>query len=110
MRPNISRENPNNEQVSNLNREVYAYYGNTDKNGEINLGTAMLALSANKLMWYFGYKELREIGEMVEVYDLSVDPEELGNLYPKQKIIADELFGRLRSKITKVEAFENQVD
>jgi hypothetical protein len=61
----------------------------------------MIVRGDYKLMWYFGYEELGESGEMIELYDLSVDPEELTNLYPAEKNIADELLPVLKEKIER---------
>jgi arylsulfatase A-like enzyme len=88
-------------------REIFALHGDTDKNGIINRGTAMLTKENYKLMWYFGYEELQDIGDMIELYDLSTDPEELDNLYPKRRDIADEFIERLGTKLNEAESIQN---
>ena len=39
---------------------------------------------------------------MVELYDIHDDPEELQNLYPIQKNIANELLGAIKRKLEEV--------
>jgi hypothetical protein len=84
-------------------REVYALHGDTDNNGVINRGTAMLKRGDYKLMWFFGYEQLKDNGDMIELYDISTDPEEFNNLYPKQIGVASEIIERLKTKLIEVE-------
>lgn len=69
-----------------------------DEQGVIHSGTAMARKGNYKLIWYFGYPELDE-GEFFELYDLSVDGDELVNLYPAHKDVADELLAHLRHNL-----------
>lgn len=84
-------------------RDVYAFHGDTDNSGMISKGTAMMVRGNHKIIWYFGHEELGEEGEMIELYDLSADPEELDNLYPAQKDLADGLIAALKLKLAEAE-------
>ena len=80
--------------TSDPNREIYALQvGDVDKNGKICSATVMLVKGQHKLMWYFGHEKLGENGELVEIYDLLEDPEELNNLYPEQQDLTKRLLG-----------------
>ena len=89
-------------------RDVYAFHGGTGSDGPINKGTAMLRHGNYKLIWYFGYEQLGNEGQMVELYDLSTDPEELQNLYPARKTIADEFVKILKSKLAEADHLQAQ--
>lgn len=84
-------------------REVYALHGDTDNNGVINRGTAMLTKENYKLTWYFGYEQIKDVGDMIELYDISADPEELDNLSLKLQGVVDELMERLKIKFVEME-------
>ncbi len=73
-----------------------------DKKGEILAATAMLLRERLKLMWSFGYEELGDEDEVIELYDLAADPEELHNLAPERKSLVDEFQGILQAKIEKL--------
>jgi arylsulfatase A-like enzyme len=62
----------------------------TPKNAPITTGSVAYIKDQFKLINYFGYPELGEEGELVELYDLEADPEELVNLAGSQKGIRDE--------------------
>ena len=63
----------------------------------------MLVRDNNKLMWYFGYDRLGEDKEMLELYNLDADPEELNNLHPAQSSLAADLLVDLKSKLNQAE-------
>jgi arylsulfatase A-like enzyme len=54
-----------------------------------------------KLIYYFGYDELKE-GQHVELYDIRKDPEELIDLYPSEKVIGGQLLDELKSKLMEM--------
>jgi len=81
-------------------RDVYALHGDPGMDGRITKGTAMLVRDNYKLMWYFGYDQLGGEKEMLELYDLHADPEELNNLYPEQSALTTELLVDLKLKLT----------
>jgi hypothetical protein len=89
--------------TSSSERDVYSIHGVRNNDGFINKGTAMLMQGNHKFIWYFGYEELGENDEMIELYDIIADPEELNNLYPSRKDIADKLLGDLKSRFNEAE-------
>ncbi|MHA2254088.1 MAG: sulfatase-like hydrolase/transferase, partial [Candidatus Kariarchaeaceae archaeon] len=70
-----------------------------DNNNRVAEATAMLVRGNYKLMWYFGYEQLEEGAELIELYDLANDPEELQNLYSSNQDIADEMLSTLETKL-----------
>jgi arylsulfatase A-like enzyme len=62
----------------------------TPKNAPITTGSVAYIKDQYKLIHYFGYPELGEESELVELYDLEADPEELENLADREKGIKDE--------------------
>jgi hypothetical protein len=54
-----------------------------------------------KLHYYFGYPEAPE-GELVKLFDIESDPEELVDLYLSRKGIAMELLNELKAKLAEV--------
>ncbi len=73
-----------------------------DKKGEVSAATAMLLRDNLKLMWSFGYPELEEEDEIIELYNLAEDPEELSNLASERKSLVDEFLGILRAEVEKL--------
>jgi hypothetical protein len=55
-----------------------------------------------KLHYYFGYPETPE-GELVKLYNVKSDPEELVDLYPSKKGIASELLHELKNKLAEAD-------
>jgi arylsulfatase A-like enzyme len=89
--------------TSSSERDVFSLHGDTDNSGFISQGTATLVRGNHKLIWYFGYEELGEEGEMIELYDIVADPDEMDNLYPSRNDLADELLGDLKSHFNEAE-------
>lgn len=86
--------------VPENDQDVFSFEAKgTEVNDPIQGGTAMLVRGNHKLIYYFGYEELGESGEMIELYDIESDPDELENLYPSQKQIADELLAVVLDRI-----------
>lgn len=63
--------------------------------------TLALMKGRYKLMYFFGYPELRG-NERVELYDIESDPEELNELSAAQPDLAHELLSKLKSKLSEV--------
>jgi len=84
------------------NRSIYVVEANRN-DGSIPLTRAstVIVRGGYKLLYYFGYKE-REIDELIRLFNIETDPEELINLYASQKDIADELLKELKSKLDEV--------
>ena len=84
-------------------RDIFALEGKLNpQNGPITRATAMLVRGNLKLIYYFGYKELEDTGDLIEMYDLQTDPEEMNNIYLAQKDLGDELLRVIQAKITAV--------
>ena len=91
--------NPNSQSES---RDVFALQSKgTQKDEPILRATAMLVRENYKLIKYWGYKQIED--EIIELYDLENDPEELDNLYPREKEKANELLEALQIKLDEVE-------
>ena len=84
-------------------RSVYVVRAN--KNGQyepLNRRASLVIVTGRyKLVYYFGYKE-RKVDELIKLYDIEADPEELVDLYASQRSIADELLKELKSKMDEV--------
>ena len=72
------------------------------EDGEIKVASTMCVRDNYKALWLFGYDQIQAGQEIIELYDIDADPEELQDLYPLQKELADELVGVLRSKIAQL--------
>lgn len=72
-----------------------------DDNGGINNATVAMMRENYKLIYYFGYEEL-EGGEMVELYDVEADPEELDDLSPSRQELTNQLLSALKKKLEEV--------
>ena len=84
------------------NRNVYVMKANkNDQDAPITRASMALVKGRYKLLYYFGYVE-RGIDELVKLYDIEADPEELVDLYPSQKDVADELLNELKTKLAEV--------
>lgn len=81
-------------------RDLFAIQVKGDiKNDPISKGTIMMVRGDYKLIYYFGYKELEKSGKLIELFDISIDPNELNNLYPKLKTLGDEMAAVIESKL-----------
>jgi len=88
---------------SNSDREIFALQvGDTGRNGKITSATLMMIQDRYKLIWYFGYEELKDLGDLIEVYDIIEDPEEYHNLVPSHQDLANKLLGIARSKLAEM--------
>ncbi len=74
-----------------------------DKTGSIELATATLIQGDYKLIWYYGYEQIKPESEMIELYDLGQDPEELNDLSVQRKNIADELIDILMPQVQELD-------
>ena len=83
-------------------REVFSLkVSGFNEKRQITKGTAVSAQGSYKLMYFFGYNALGEQGEMLELYNLDIDPEELNNLYPAEREVADQPKKILKAKIAQ---------
>jgi hypothetical protein len=62
----------------------------------------MLVKGRYKLLYFFGYRELG-IVELVKLFDIRADPEELVDLSASKPDVASGLLGELRAKLREVD-------
>lgn len=83
-------------------RSVYAV--KASKNGQFDpLEHASVALvkDNHKLIYYFGYQE-RGVDELVQLYDIQADPEEMTDLSTSQKNVSTQMLDELKTKLAEV--------
>ena len=96
---------PFNASGTGSNRSVFSVQArNNDKYSSFKHATIMLLKENYKLTYGYGYEELKDIGDLVELYDIQNDPEELENLYPTRKTLGDELLAEVKAKLSEVNA------
>ncbi len=84
------------------NRNIYIMRATeNDQYAPLTRASTMLVRGRYKLLYYFGYDD-RGIEELVKLYDLEADPEELVDLSTSQKDVAAELLRELKSKLAEV--------
>lgn len=87
----------------NPNRSIYALHAKRNlPRAPLTHATAMLVKGRYKLMYFFGYEELGEGVERLELYDLIADPQELHNLYGNRMKTGPTLLAQLRAKLKEV--------
>jgi arylsulfatase A-like enzyme len=85
------------------NRNIYALHAmKNDPRAPLAQASVMLVKGKYKLMNIFGYKELGQGVERVELYDIEADPEEMNDLYSQQKQIGADLLDQLKEKLKEV--------
>ena len=77
-----------------------------DEEGNVLAATAMLIQNDYKLIWSFGYKQLQG-EELVELYDLQADPEELNNLSADEKGITANMLDVLKQHVATLNRSKN---
>lgn len=73
----------------------------TELHAPIQEGTLAQIKGKNKLMYFFGYLELKG-AERVELYDLESDPEEMNDLSLLQPELTRQLLNELKAKLAEV--------
>jgi arylsulfatase A-like enzyme len=70
----------------------------------ISKATIVLIKGRYKLIYIFGDKKIKAIGldELVQLYDIEADPEELNDLYSSHQKIAEEMLAEVKSKLSEV--------
>ncbi len=93
---------PYNSASPDPNRNIYVMRarGNDPKEPLTHASTTLIK-GDYKVHYYFGYEE-RAVNELVKLYNIQSDPEELVDLYPTQKDIGDQLLSELKSKLAEV--------
>lgn len=72
--------------------------------GPLTAATLSIRKGVYKLMYFFGYEELGETGERVELYNIVDDPEELDDLFEREKETGQELLKELKAKLEEINA------
>ncbi len=84
------------------NRSIYVVRAqDSDPAAALTQASIMLLRGSQKLLYYFGYPN-RGVDELVKLYDIEADPEELNDLYPSQKDVGAELLSEVKSKLVEV--------
>lgn len=84
------------------NRRIYMVKANqNDGSAALTRASTAIIKGHYKLLYYFGYAD-RGMDELIKLFDIDADPEELVDLYPTQKDIADELLKELKTKLDEV--------
>jgi arylsulfatase A-like enzyme len=84
------------------NRHIYAVKAaGNDPAGPLTHASTMLVRGRYKLLYYFGYHG-QGVDELVKLYDIEADPEELVDLSSVKQDIAGELLNELKSKLVEV--------
>lgn len=85
-------------------RNIYAIRAkHTDKDEPILQASAMLTRGPYKLTYMFGYDTPVGVADIVELYDLENDPEELHDLSVERKDIADPMLEELIKQIKQAD-------
>ena len=73
------------------------------KYGPLNNGSLVLFKDPYKMIYYYGYDELDDFnGELVELYDIYEDPEELVNLYDPAENLSRVLLDEMKTKLVGI--------
>ncbi len=91
--PGIAGANPNEDRL------IFSLEAKDPKGGPILKGAATMIEKTNKLMYYFGYQQLGEAKEFVELYNLKDDPQEIHNQYAAQPGLGQAMLATLKEKI-----------
>jgi arylsulfatase A-like enzyme len=84
-------------------RVVYALQATGyDADKALTHATAMMVQDRYKLTYYFGYKELGDGRERVQLFDIEADPEEMDNLFDEADPTAAAMFAALKKKLDEV--------
>lgn len=84
-------------------RSIYALQARDNAQfAPLTRASAMLVKGRYKLQYYFGYRELG-FDELVKLYDIEADPEELTDLSSLQPDIASELLAQLKPQIARAD-------
>jgi arylsulfatase A-like enzyme len=86
-------------------RTIHAVHTRRNKPAKpLQHATVALVNDEYKLLYFFGYPELGQGVERVELYDLKADPEELHDLYSERGDVAHELLAALKATLAEVNA------
>jgi arylsulfatase A-like enzyme len=90
-------------QTNAAEKKVYVVLSKeTTMGNPIKQGSLVFVKGIYKLHYYFGYPELN--GEdLVKLYDIESDPEELENLAASQNVLAEEMLLELKTKLAEAD-------
>ena len=84
-------------------RDVYSLQAiGTEKEAPVDKATAVIIRGRYKLIYFFGYADLGGDRQLVELYNLEDDPQELRDLSQEQVELTAELLTALRAKLDDV--------
>jgi len=84
-------------------RNVYVIQAKSNEQyTPITVATTTLVKENYKLQYFFGYHELGEDNERIELYDIKNDPEELNDLSSSKPETTAELLNELKQKLAEV--------
>jgi arylsulfatase A-like enzyme len=85
-------------------RGVYSMYIRSNKKYlPLDRGSIVLIKESYKLVYYYGYTELEPAGgDVIELYDIQNDPEEMVDLSSDNRKLAGELLDEVKSKLEQV--------
>jgi arylsulfatase A-like enzyme len=85
-------------------RGVYAVKATAnDPHAPLTHASTMLVRGRYKLLYYFGYSE-RGVSELIKLFDVQADPEELVDLSSSNKVVAAKMLSELKSRISEIDA------
>ena len=85
---------------SKPNRDIFAIEAKkTPVNEPIEKGTIVLVQDKLKMIYYFGYEELGPAKELVELYNLELDPTEMNNLYSESSDLGKKMLESIKLKL-----------
>jgi arylsulfatase A-like enzyme len=80
-------------------RPVFALEAkHAQQHGVIDPSTGMIVRAPYKLLYYHGYPKLEGVGDLVELYNLEEDPQELNDLSAAKPQITASLLGELQER------------
>ncbi|HXQ38950.1 MAG TPA: hypothetical protein VN843_33420, partial [Anaerolineales bacterium] len=83
-------------------RNIYVVQAiDNPQNAPLTEASTVLIKENYKLHYYFGYPEAQQ-AELVNLFDIKSDPEELVDLYSSKKGVARELLDELKRKLREV--------
>ena len=89
--------------TDHFDRDIFVLDSRNSKaDAPITEGTTTVIQDNYKLIYFEGYKELENTGNIIELYDLKNDPEELSNLYNGQKTQGSDLLEVIKTKLREV--------
>jgi len=84
-------------------RMLYSLHARLNPRQEpLTIATAVLINDRYKLLYFFGYRELGEAGERIELYDVLSDREELHDLFPERRELGLQQLEILKAKLVEV--------